>query len=64
MHSKLLRCNEAADALALKPATIRRWILSRKIAVVRISPRAVRIPASEVERIIKAGTLPAREVRQ
>jgi predicted DNA-binding transcriptional regulator AlpA len=63
MHGKLLRCNEVADALALKPATIRRWILGRKIAVVRVSPRAVRVPFSEIERIIRERTVPAREVK-
>lgn len=55
---KLLTVKEVADRLALKVATIRRMILERRIATVRPSVRAVRIPESEVRRMIEAGYTP------
>jgi excisionase family DNA binding protein len=60
---RLLRVEEAADLLAVKPSTVRAWLLRRRIGKVRIGQRAVRIPAGEVERIIAEGTIPAREPR-
>ena len=53
MH-QLLTVFQAADTLALKPATIRKMILQRRIPVVRIG-RAVRIKESDVERIVRDG---------
>ena len=50
--------DEAAAALRLSPRTIRCWIGTRRIGVVRIG-RAVRIPASEVERLVVGGRCPA-----
>jgi excisionase family DNA binding protein len=61
---RLLRVSEGAKELALKESTLRAWILSRRISVVRIGRRAIRIPASEVARLIEEGTIPAREGRQ
>jgi excisionase family DNA binding protein len=55
---KLLTVDEAADALTLKPKTIRAWIASRRIGIVRIG-RAIRIPLSEIDRLIEEGTIPA-----
>ena len=37
----------------------RAWLLARRLSRVRVGRRAVRIPASEVERIIAEGTVPA-----
>ncbi len=51
---RLLTVFQAADALALKPATIRKMILQRRLPVVRIG-RAVRIKEGDVELIIKEG---------
>jgi len=59
----MLTVEEAAKELGLKPSTIRAWILRRRITYVKLN-RAVRIPRVEVERIIREGTIPAREVRQ
>ena len=54
---------EAAEELGLSPATIRAWIRQRRIGYVRLG-RAVRIPASEIRRLIEQGTVPPiREVR-
>ena len=53
---ELYRVEEAANRLNIQTGTMRRWIFDRKIAVVRVGTRAVRIPASEIERIIFNGT--------
>jgi excisionase family DNA binding protein len=55
----LLTVLEAADALSLKPKTIRAWIGSRRIACVRLGG-AVRVRASEVNRLIEKGSIPAK----
>jgi excisionase family DNA binding protein len=59
---KLLTVYEAADSLGLAPVTLRTWIAQRRIGVVRLG-RAVRIPLSEIERLIERSTVPAREGR-
>jgi len=56
---KPLTVREAAEALNLSQATIRAWLLHRKIGFVRLG-RAVRIPDSEIHRILAEGTVPAR----
>lgn len=61
--SKLLTVNEAAGSLGLAPVTLRAWIAQRRIGVVRLG-RAVRIPLSEIDRLIERSTVPAREERQ
>jgi excisionase family DNA binding protein len=61
--SKLLSIKEASEVLALKPATIRAWLLRRKLPRVNCG-RAVRIPAEAVERFIAENTIPAREQRR
>jgi excisionase family DNA binding protein len=58
----LLSIPEAAAALGLKAATIRAWVLRRKIGYVRVGTRAVRIPKEEISKLIEAGFVPAREV--
>ena len=60
---KLLTVVEAAERLGMKPATIRLWLAKRKLGHVKLS-RAVRVPESEVERMIEEGTIPAREPRR
>ena len=64
MGQRLLRVSEAAEFLAVKESTVRAWLLRRKIGKVRVGARAVRIPASEIERIIAEGTIPALERRR
>lgn len=54
---------EAADALGVTEACIRRWILTRRISSYRVG-RLVRISESEVARILREGFVPAREPRQ
>lgn len=59
--SKLYRVEEAADLLGLKPSTVRKLILQRRITVCRPATRAVRIPESEIARIQRDGLSPRRE---
>ena len=59
MTTALLNVQQFADALGVTRACIRRWVLERRVATVKIG-RLVRIPASETERIITAGLRPAR----
>jgi excisionase family DNA binding protein len=60
--SKLLTVNEAAQALGVKPATVRSWIWKRQIEYVKVS-RSVRIPSEAVKKLIERGTVPALEQR-
>ena len=61
--NKLLSIKEASDMLALKPSTIRAWLLRRKLPRVNCG-RAVRIPAAAIEKFIAENTVPAREPRR
>jgi excisionase family DNA binding protein len=49
---------QAAEALGLSAATIRAWIRQRRIGYLRLG-RAVRIPESEIRRIVDRGMVPA-----
>lgn len=62
--SELLRIEEFASRLNIKPSTARAWLLRRRVVKIRVGARAIRIPASEVERLIAEGTVPAREDRR
>jgi excisionase family DNA binding protein len=53
--SDLLTIPEFATALRVKPSCVRRWVAERKIETVRVG-RLVRVPCSEVTRIIAEGT--------
>ena len=55
----LLKVPEFAGALKLTNACVRRWILERRVVSIKVG-RLVRIPVSEVDRIIAAGLRPAR----
>lgn len=55
MSENLLTIPEFAASLRVRPSCIRRWISESKVTFVHVG-RLVRIPASEVERIISAGT--------
>jgi excisionase family DNA binding protein len=59
---KLLSVKEASELLALKPATIRAWLLRRKLPRVNCG-RAVRIPAEAIAQFIERNTIPARQDR-
>jgi excisionase family DNA binding protein len=53
----MLSVREVAQALGVKPATVRSWIWKRQIEYVKLS-RSVRIPAAVIERLIERGTRP------
>jgi excisionase family DNA binding protein len=53
---------EAAMELGLSVHTIRAWVATRRLAHIKLG-RAIRIPATEIRRIIDANTVPAIEDR-
>ena len=55
---ELMTVSEFAAALTVTPACVRRWILQRKVAIVKLG-RLVRIPVSEIERMVGDGLRPA-----
>jgi excisionase family DNA binding protein len=58
MTMKLLTVVETAEALRIKPATVRAWLLRRKISSFRVG-RAVRVSAEEIDRVLHDGLQPA-----
>jgi excisionase family DNA binding protein len=59
----MLTVQQAAEQLGLREATIRAWLMRRRISCVKLSARCVRIPREEVERLIRDNLIPARAVR-
>ncbi len=55
----LWRVPEAAASLSVAEKTLRMWIGSRKVGVVRLG-RSVRVPQTEIDRLITEGFTPAR----
>ncbi len=62
MHDELLEIYEAAERLGVTEGALRAWITKGRVAVVKFGPSngAVRVPASEVGRLIAQSTIPAR----
>lgn len=54
----LLTVEKAAEALGLKPGTIRKMIREKRIGYVRPSGRSIRIPASVVHEMVQANFHP------
>lgn len=54
--TQMLKIDDAASALGMSPHTLRTWVAQRRIAFVRLG-RAVRIPETEVKRLIRVGTV-------
>jgi len=54
MVDQLRTIDEVGTRFRLKPRTIRRWIFLRKIEYVKVGA-SVRIPESEITRIIEEG---------
>ncbi len=61
-NSRLLTIPEFAAALRVTPSCVRRWLTESKVTRVHVG-RLVRIPASEIERIVSLGTRPALDTR-
>jgi excisionase family DNA binding protein len=62
--TKLLRVEEAAERLGLRPATIRKMLFRREIIGVKPTKRAVRIHEEDVEALCRAGYQAARRQEQ
>jgi excisionase family DNA binding protein len=62
MTTTLMNVQEFAQALGVTTACVRRWILERRIASIKVG-RLVKLPLSEVGRIIEAGLRPARPAK-
>ena len=58
----LLTVEQFAEAVGLRPATVRQKIWRRELEFVRIG-RAIRFKPETAEKLIDAGTVPARERR-
>jgi len=58
----LLTVGEFADELRVTRACVRKWILTRRIGVVKIG-RLVRLRSSELRRIVAEGSRPPAEPR-
>lgn len=58
-NTSLLTISEFASALRIQPSCVRRWIREEKITVVHVG-RLVRVPSTEVQRLIREGTRQAR----
>jgi len=56
MTDRLQTIDEAAERLRLKPRTVRRWVFLRKVNYIKVGA-SVRIPESEIQRIIDEGTV-------
>lgn len=60
---RLLTVKEFARDLNVTASCVRRWVLLRKIKIVRVG-RLVRISTEEFDRIIREGTVTARAQRE
>ena len=61
--TQLLTVKQAAELLGLKVATVRAWLLRRKLPHVNCG-RAVRIPADAIAQFIECNIVPAKEERR
>lgn len=59
MLDKLRDVNGAAEFLHLRPATIRKLVLERRISFIRVAGRSIRFRESELAKMLKAGEVPA-----
>jgi excisionase family DNA binding protein len=62
MTTPLMNVRDFAEALGVTTACIRRWILERRIASVKVG-RLVKLPESEVQRLIDSGWRAAKGQR-
>jgi excisionase family DNA binding protein len=56
---KLLTVDQATQILGIKAVTLRSWIAKRMVGSTRLGKRAVRIPESEIQKLIERGLRPA-----
>ena len=60
--AKMLSVREFAEMLGIREATVRAWLLMRRISYHKVGRKVV-ISESEVERILAAGSVPAAPQR-
>jgi excisionase family DNA binding protein len=60
---KFLTAAQVAEMLNVQPVTVRAWLARRLLASVKVGERAVRIPQSEVAKLIERGYTPARPLK-
>ncbi|MEO2158038.1 MAG: excisionase family DNA-binding protein [bacterium] len=58
-YGRLLTVEAAAEKLSIRVSNVRRMIADHRIGAVRPTVRNVRIPESEVDRILSEGYTPA-----
>jgi excisionase family DNA binding protein len=58
----MLRVAEVAARLGVRESTIRLWLAQRKLAHVKLG-RCVRVPESEIERVVRENLIPAKANR-
>ena len=54
LEVKLLTIREASERLRLQESTLRKWVLQKRIAYCKLG-RAVRVPTTVVEKLIREG---------
>ncbi len=59
MTNKLLTAEQAAQILGIKLVTMRSWIAKRMVGSTRLGKRAIRVPDSEIQKLIERGSVPA-----
>jgi excisionase family DNA binding protein len=62
LNLDLLTVAQTSARLGVTVSCIRRWISERRIAVIKLG-RLVRVPSSELVRIIEIGHRPAAKVK-
>lgn len=55
-QKRLMRIREVADITGVCVDTIRRWVKSGQLPVVRLSPKTFRIDRAVLDRILSGGT--------
>lgn len=58
VQSRYVSIKQAATLLGLAEVTLRVWVARRRLASVKLG-RTVRIPVTEIDRLVDEGTIPA-----
>jgi excisionase family DNA binding protein len=58
---RLMSLEEAAGLTGVSRFTLRRWARLERVAVVRLSKRAIRFRQSDLEKMVQVHLSPARE---
>ena len=54
VNAAFLSVKQFSERLGLSEATTRKWISSGKLAAVKVGDKSVRVPSSELSRIVRA----------